>query len=542
MQADLRHDHPVIDCIVVGAGHNGLVTAAYLARSGYSVLVLEANSSVGGAAVSAEVFPGMGARVSKYSYLVSLLPPAIARDLSIDVLLARRRVASYTPDPADPGRGLVIPSNNEQSLVANIEGFTGSAKDADAWQRFYARTTAMAEVMFPSLTRPLVSREDMRARIDAADWSDFVERPLGEVLENTFDDDVIRGLVFTDGLIGTFADAHEDSLHQNICFLYHVIGQGTGQWDVPVGGIGAITSQLADRVRSAGGEVRTGAEVIAIEDDGEHVSVTTRERDEEVTHTARTLAANCAPGVLATLRGHEAATISDRDGGAQVKVNMLLSRLPRLRDNSVNQVDAFSGTFHVNESYRQLESAHRAAAGGQLPTPLPAEIYCHSLSDPSILSEDLRAAGVHTLTLFGLHTPHSLFASNGTPETRAAGHALDADDALVAVHATLDSVLAEPVADCLMTDAEGNPCIEVNTTAEVERDLRIPTGNIFHTPLAWPWAEDDQQVGTWGVETDSPRIVVCGSGAARGGGVSGIPGHNAARHLTSVLGELQPQR
>ncbi|MEL0127359.1 MAG: FAD-dependent oxidoreductase, partial [Actinomycetota bacterium] len=85
----------MIDCIVVGAGHNGLVTAAYLARSGYSVLVLEANSSVGGAAVSAEVFPGMGARVSKYSYLVSLLPPAIARDLAIDVPLARRRVASY---------------------------------------------------------------------------------------------------------------------------------------------------------------------------------------------------------------------------------------------------------------------------------------------------------------------------------------------------------------------------------------------------------------------------------------------------------------
>ena len=169
MQADLRHDHHVIDCIVVGAGHNGLVTAAYLARSGYSVLVVEANSSVGGAAVSAEVFPGMGARVSKYSYLVSLLPPAIARDLSIDVPLARRRVASYTPDPVDPGRGLVILPNHEQSLVASIEGFTGSAKDADAWQRFYARTTAMAEVMFPSLTRPLESREDMRARIDAAD-------------------------------------------------------------------------------------------------------------------------------------------------------------------------------------------------------------------------------------------------------------------------------------------------------------------------------------------------------------------------------------
>jgi len=99
----------------------------------------------------------------------------------------------------------------------------------------------------------------------------------------------------------------------------------------------------------------------------------------------------------------------------------------------------------------------------------------------------------------------------------------------------LDSVLAEPIADCLMLDSQGNPCIEINTTADIEHDLRIPTGNIFHTPLTWPWADSEDEIGSWGVETDSPRIVICGSGAKRGGGVSGIPGHNAARCLTSVL-------
>jgi phytoene dehydrogenase-like protein len=218
----------------------------------------------------------MGARLSKYSYLVSLLPSSIAEDLAISVPLARRRVASYTPDPIDPSRGLLVPSGDADALAARIEAFTGSAKEAQAWRDFYSRTEAVARVLFPSLTEPLASRADMRQQLDESDWHDFVERPLGEVLEKTFDDDVIRGVVLTDGLIGTFADAHDASLHQNICFLYHVIGQGTGQWDVPVGGMGAITTQLADRVREAGGEIRTGAEVVAIDDDGTCVRVTIR--------------------------------------------------------------------------------------------------------------------------------------------------------------------------------------------------------------------------------------------------------------------------
>jgi phytoene dehydrogenase-like protein len=515
----------MIDCIVIGAGHNGLVTAAYLARAGRSVLVLEASDRIGGAAISAEVFPGMGARLSKYSYLVSLLPSSIAEDLAISVPLARRRVASYTPDPIDPSRGLLVPSGDADALAARIEAFTGSAKEAQAWRDFYSRTEAVARVLFPSLTEPLASRADMRQQLDESDWHDFVERPLGEVLEKTFDDDVIRGVVLTDGLIGTFADAHDASLHQNICFLYHVIGQGTGQWDVPVGGMGAITAQLADRVREAGGEIRTGAEVVAIDDDGTCVRVTVREGDQETIHTARTLAANCAPAVLDRLRGRESESIDVPDAGAQVKVNMLLARLPRLRDESVDPKDAFAGTFHINEGYGQLARAYRSADEGTLPSPLPAEIYCHSLSDPSILSEELREAGVQTLTLFGLHTPHELFVDGR----------YDRDQVLAAVQATLDSVLAEPIADCLMRDANGEPCIEINTTSDLERDLRIPTGNIFHTPLSWPWAESDEEVGTWGVETDSPRIAICGSGAVRGGGVSGIPGHNAAKYLTSVL-------
>ncbi len=521
----VRHDRLVIDCIVVGAGHNGLVTAAYLARAGYRVLVLEAGERVGGAAVSAELFPGVEARLSKYSYLVSLLPKKITEDLQIDVPLARRRIASYTPNPADPSRGLLIPSDDSVGVRNGICAFTGSDDQAAAWRDFYKRTEAIAATVFPSLTEPLISRDDMKAQVDDGDWHDFMERPLGEVLERTFDDDVLRGVVLTDGLIGTFADAHDPSLQQNICFLYHVIGQGTGQWDVPIGGMGAITSQLADRIRDAGGEIRIGSEVVAISDDGAVVTVTVREGDAEQTLTARAVAATCAPAILERLRGRAVDPVSELDGGAQIKVNMLLSRLPRLLDDSVDPRDAFSGTFHINETYSQLSRAYAEADAGRLPRPLPAEIYCHSLSDPSILSADLQDRGVQTLTLFGLNTPHALFEDGG----------IDRATVLDAVYSTLDSVLAEPIADCLLSDVNGEPCIEVNTTVDIQRDLRIPTGNIFHTPLEWPWTDDPDRVGMWGVETDSPRIVICGSGAVRGGGVSGVPGHNAAQYLLEHL-------
>ena len=89
--------------------------------------------------------------------------------------------------------------------------------------------------------------------------------------------------------------------------------------------------------------------------------------------------------------------------------------------------------------------------------------------------------------------------------------------------------------DCLLLDGEGKPCIEVNTTMDLQRDLALPAGNIFHDPLQWPWATSRDDVGCWGVETDDPALVVCGSSAVRGGGVSGIPGHNAAQYLLKYL-------
>lgn len=517
------------DCVIVGGGHNGLVAACYLALAGRRVTVLEAKDVLGGASISAAVFPGVNARLSKYAYLISLLPAKVREDLGIELQLVRRGIASYTPDPADPGRGLAVPVDDGAAFDAEMVRLTGSTDDADAWRAFYARTQSLAEKVFPTLTEPLRSRGDMRALVDDdADWEDFVERPLGEVLERTFRNDVVRGIVLTDGLIGTFADAHDASLHQNICFLYHVIGNGTGDWDVPVGGMGALIDALRRRALALGVDIRTGAEVTRIESDGDAAVVWATIDGMEQRFACADVLANCAPAVLDRLLGREPQPPRTLlASGAQVKVNMLLQRLPRLKDRSVDPRAAFAGTFHINESYTQLADAFRAASEGRLPSPQPAEIYCHSLADPTILGPDLRAAGAQTLTVFALHTPHALFADDNDAMRR---------EALAGVIASLNSVLDEPIEDCLWRDADGNPCIEVNSTVDIANALSIPTGNIFHTPLDWPFVDDDSLVGTWGVETDIANIAICGSGARRGGGVSGVPGHNAARYVLERRG------
>jgi phytoene dehydrogenase-like protein len=204
--------------------------------------------------------------------------------------------------------------------------------------------------------------------------------------------------------------------------------------------------------------------------------------------------------------------------GCQVKVNMLLERLPRFR-SGVDPRLAFAGTLHLDESYGQLEAAHRESAAGRVPSVLPAEMYCHTLTDPSILAPDLAGRGRHTLTLFGLHTPAARFeADNAGLRDELVGRYL----------AALDAHLEEPVESCLAVDADGRPCLEARTPLDLEAELGLPRGNIFHGELAWPFAEEADEVGGWGVETDVANLFVCGAGARRGGGVSGIGGHNAA--------------
>ncbi|MGC4174900.1 phytoene desaturase family protein [Demequina sp.] len=509
------------DAIVVGAGHNGLTAAAYLARAGKSVLVLERSDHVGGASVSAQVFPGIDARLSRYSYLVSLMPEAVRKELGLRITLSRRRFSSFTPDPVDPSRALLVDTHDP---AATLESFAsvGARGDAAAWAEFYSRTGALAARLFPTVTEPLMGPREVRQLIGANDWRDFVERPIGDVVERSFESDLVRGVVLTDSLIGTFARSDASDGLANRCFLYHVIGGGTGDWDVPVGGMGAVSGELERVAREAGARVLTRATVTAIDPGSPHSPATVVwEDDDGRVHEASAshVLAACAPAVLDRLLGRE----PEWPEGSQLKVNMLLKRLPRLRA-AADPSAAFAGTFHINETASQLDAAFAEAQSGSIPSLPPAEIYCHTLTDRSILGPQLNEAGVHTLTLFALHQPASLFRAD--PEASRAA-------ALETTLASLDSVLDEPIRECLATTPDGEPCIEARSPVDLEEELAMPGGHIFHGDLSWPWAEREEDAGTWGVETAFPRVFIAGAGARRGGGVSAIAGRDAAMAVLS---------
>ncbi|MFC4536804.1 phytoene desaturase family protein [Sphaerisporangium dianthi] len=510
------------DAVIVGGGHNGLVAAAYLARAGRRVLVLERLPHVGGLAVSARAFAGVDARLSRYSYLVSLLPGKVVADLGLRLELRRRRFASYTPVGET---GLLVDNADAGRTAASFARVTGGTADHRQWDRFYAMTAAVARRVAPTLLEPLRDRAAMREVVgDAEAWRDLFERPIGEVAAERFGDEVVRGVVLTDALIGTFADPAAGLL-ANRCFLYHVIGDGTGDWNVPVGGMGTVSGALADAARRGGADIRTGAEVLAIDPDGGGPAPAGRGRAEvsfrdadgaEHAVTGDHVLANVPPAVLDRLLGREPGEAPE---GAQLKVNMVLSRLPRLKDGAVDPAEAFAGTFHINESRDQLARAYEQALAGVIPEVPPAEVYCHSLTDPSILGPSLRESGAQTMTLFGLHMPARLFREDPEKSRKAA---------LAATMASLDSVLAEPLEDCLLRAPDGSPCVEAKTPVDLEAEAGLPGGHIFHRDLAWPFAEDDADEGRWGVETPHERVLLCGAGARRGGGVSGIPGRNAA--------------
>ena len=518
------------DAVIVGGGHNGLVAAAYLAGAGRSVLVLERQPHTGGAAVSAKVFPGMDARLSRYSYLVSMFPQKIIADLGLNFESRRRSVAAFTPTMRDgQHKALLISNVSPEETAASFRELTGGDDEYRAYQRFYEHTDLFARRVWPTLLEPLLTRQQMKQRFTGKDemaaWELLVEKPLGETIEAMFKDDRVRGAVFTDAKIGVLTHPHDPSLLQNRTYIYHVIGGGTGEWRVPVGGMGALTGALADCARSAGAEIVTSASVQRILPGQPDAEVEFVHDDKTHTVSARFVLANVAPDVLAKLLPDS----SPRNGsveGAAFKINMLLKRLPQLKVKGYSSEQAFTGTFHIDEGYQAMQESYRSAVRGQIPDRPPGEMYCHTLTDPSILSPELAAQGYQTITLFGLDMPYRLFRDDNERARR---------EVLRRYLAAINQYLDEPIEGCLAQDANGNACIEAKSAVDLEAELGLPAGHIFHNDLTWPFADDDSQAGQWGVETAYPNIFICGSGAQRGGCVSGIPGHNAAMKVLACL-------
>ena len=505
------------EVVIVGGGHNGLVAACYLAKAGKKVLVLEANKQVGGASTSEYVFAGLGAKLSRYSYLVSLLPDQIITDLGLNFKTISRKVSSYTPyQNMDEDSGLLVNRVWDESNRESFFQLTKSNNESDAWLKFYDQVSQLAKVIAPTLLKPLPTMGELKKQLnDDQIWKIMIEQSLGKTLDEYFKNDLVKGVVLTDGLIGTFTSAYE--MKANICFLYHLIGNGTGEWKVPQGGMGALVSELENKAISLGVEIKVNSKVKSINAEPNQVSV---ELENGQNYQGRYLLSNVAPQVLAKLQGE---LVPDSLEGSQVKINMLLKSLPKFK-SGVSASDAFVGTLHINESFAQLERAYQQAKAGSLPDELPLEMYCHSLSDNSILSDELNQQGFHTLTIFALHTPAKLFDSDPEKVKEIAKQkALSA----------LNQYLVDPIEDHLAIDANGKLCIEVKSPIDLENEINLPRGNIFHKDLSMPFKDDDSTI-KWGVETNHPRVFLCGAGAIRGGGVSGIPGHNAAMAILEL--------
>lgn len=514
------------DAVIIGSGHNGLIAACYLALAGKKVLILEKSDYIGGATTSVQAFDGVAARLSRYSYLVALLPDQIIHDLSLNFTTLSRSVSSYTPYFDDDGdQGLLINRIFDDETLTSFRILTGSDEESLAWQNFYDSVRDFAQVIAPSMLKPLPTESEIRELVDPLTWIELVENTLAQTLHDNFFDDLIKGVVLTDGLIGTFTSANDHAA--NICFIYHLIGNGTGEWKVPEGGMGALVEELHRRCLDLGVEIQTGIEVTGVIDKDEHLLILGKSTHSgaQVELTSRVALANCAPKILEKISGIKAPELRD---GSQLKINMVLRELPQLKSGD-NPRKAFAGTFHINESYFQLESAFEAASRGRIPTEIPAEMYCHTLTDPSILSPELIAKGFHTLTLFALHTPASLFDQD---------HDAVKEEITERVLAGLNDYLIRPIETYLALDENGKPCIEIKTPQELEHSLGLPRGNIFHGDLQFPWKSDDDP-RVWGVETTSARIFIAGAGAVRGGGVSGIPGHNSAMAALAALETLK---
>ncbi len=521
--------HARYDVVILGGGHNGLVSAAYLAQAGFSVLVLERQPVVGGAAISQPVFKGLEARLSRYAYLLSMFPQKIRDDLGLRFETRKRTVSSFTPVVQGGEHQALLIGSDAEATRESFRQITGGDGDYEGYREWYRLVEVFAERVWPTLLQPLPSRAAMQALFSDADgrsaWELLVEQPLGMGIEKFLQDDVVRGAVYTDAKIGTLSQPHQADRLQNRTYLYHVMGQGTGEWRVVVGGMGMVTGELGRTAREAGAEILTSATVTQVQPDGQY-AVVFNHNEVAQTVQARYVLANVAPQVLSRLLPQGALPAPEAEGAA-FKINMLFKRLPRPKAKGYTPQQAFTGTFHMDERYSMMQAAAQSAMNGVMPEQPPGEMYCQTMTDPSILSYELASAGYHTITLFGLDMPARLFRDDpvGARE-RALRRYMDA----------INRYIEEPLEECLATDADGKLCIEAKSAVDLDHDLGLPNGHIFHTDLSWPFAEDEAQAGSWGVETGHPNLFICGSGAARGGCVSGIPGYNAAMKVLECEG------
>ncbi|MEN3309485.1 MAG: hypothetical protein V7603_5687 [Micromonosporaceae bacterium] len=518
------------DVVVVGGGHNGLVAAAYLAKRGLSVCVCEAREVVGGAAVSEHPF-GPEYTVTSLSYVVSLLPPALVRELE----LIRHGYHVYPQGPyfapRRDGRYLQLP-DDPAARRERIGAF--SDKDAAAYERWEAWLSRLGRLVGPLLDqipprlggrRPadLLGQAALLGKLrgagvrDAVDLTRLFTSSVADLVEDQFDSDAMRGALSVSGVIGTWAGPR--SAGTAYVMLHHHVGEVGGQagaWGFPRGGMGGVTAALAASATASGARIRTGAPVARIEvRDGRAVGVTLAGGEEvragtvvTTAHPAISFLRLVEPGELPPEFVADIRRWKTRSG--TVKINLAVDRLPDFASRPGFDPQVHGGTIVLSESLDEVEAAFQDAVGGRAAR-LPFADVCI----PSVFDDSLAPPGQHIVSMFTQWVPHAWHAQPHGDELAAYADRMVARMEAVAPGFT-DSIRHR----------------QVIGPYQMEHEYGLVGGNIFHGELT-----PDQlfhgrpAAGYADLRTPIRGLYQAGSATHGGGGVTGIPGRNVVRQV-----------
>jgi phytoene dehydrogenase-like protein len=519
------------DDIVVGGGHNGLVLAAYLARAGDRVLVLEARDRVGGACTTEETWPGY--RVSTAAYVVSLFRPEIVRDLELSrhgYAVLARNPSSFTPFP-DGGHLFLGPDPAENRReVARL-----SPRDAERLPRYEAMLERIARALEPSLLetppdpfsrRPRdllrLLRTGRRLLALGADGPAAVEiltAPARAVLDRWFESDALKATLATDAIIGAWASPSTPGTAYVL--FHHVMGETNGArgvWGYVRGGMGTLSEALAAAARAHGAEIRTSAPVSRILVRGGRAEGVVLDDGTEL--RARRVASNAdASRTLLGLVGEgelpagvaEAVRGIDYTSGS-VKINVALSGLPDFRavPGSASPGPQHRGTIHVAPSLDYLERAFDDARAG-----LPSRAPILECTLPSAVDPGVAPPGRHLMSMFVQYAPYHLGHGSWDDEReRFAARCFDVLEEYAPGFRRL--VLAH----------------EVLAPPDLERRFGLTGGNIFQGAMTLSQLFSMRPIpGHADYRTPIENLYLCGAAAHPGGGVMGACGHNAAREM-----------
>jgi phytoene dehydrogenase-like protein len=523
------------DAIVVGAGHNGLVTSAYLARVGLRVLVLERRSVVGGCAVTEEIDPqrAPGCRVSTASYIASMLRPEVIRDLDL-ARYGLRMVA------CEPGVQTALPDGTVISWWSDGERMAAEldAKAPADRERFFEiedELKRLARWLQPFFLEPppdpgreglarLLELVRVGRRFRGMPGSEagallrFLTGSLGELLDREFRSDAVKRLVLSNSLYGKHGGPYQPGTAMGL--LFHLLSGGDeetrqGFAGHVIGGMGAITQAMAASCRDLGVEILTDARVARIEEDRGHVRGVTladgrRFESELVVSNAdprHTFLELVSGGLDPAFRR---AIAGIRMAGPCAKVNYVLAEEPAVRGMPAGHDPVQRSLFTLAPSLAEAEESYNAARRGELPDVLWVDCVVASNVD-----RDLATDGRHVMTCFVQYVPYRLAHGDWDGRREELG---DRVTAVIARYAP--NVPRAIVAR------------RVYTPLDLERTFGITEGNIFHGDLALDQLFFMRPVPGWAhYRTPIKGLYLCGAGTHPGGGVTGAPGYNAARQI-----------